>query len=494
MAHQRHGSVATIASQFRVDVSRHVVRDAAKATASEQSMTLLQGLRLYPKAIGWSVLLSTAIVMDGFDLVIVNSLFGLPAFQERFGNLMSDGTYLIPASWQSGLPLAVLVGQIIGLFAGGVVAERYGYRKAMILALVFVSGFIFVQFFAQSLAMLLVGSMLCAIPWGAFQIITTTYAAEVCPLALRPYMTSYVNLCWVMGQLLSSGVLRAVSSRTDHWAYRIPYALQWMWPPLLILGVLCAPESPWWLVRQDRLLDAKKQLLRLTTTTTPDFDADHTINMIVYANELEKSQSSGTSYLDCFRGVDRRRTEIVCLVWVLQSCFGSTLLNYSTFFYEQAGLATSNAFTLSIVQFALGAIGTILSWGLMARYGRRTLYFGGELVMIAILLIIGFLGIPQGVSGADWAIGSMLVVYVFIYDATLGPVCYCLVSELSSTRLRNKSMVIARTAFSLCGIVVNVLTPRMLNPGAWHWGAKSGFFWAGVCVLCAVDVFPPAGA
>jgi SP family general alpha glucoside:H+ symporter-like MFS transporter len=26
----------------------------------------------------------------------------------------------------------------------------------------------------------------------------------------------------------------------------------------------------------------------------------------------------------------------------------------------------------------------------------------------------------------------------------------------------------------------------MLNPTAWNWKAKSGFFWAGLCFLCAV--------
>jgi MFS transporter, SP family, general alpha glucoside:H+ symporter len=26
----------------------------------------------------------------------------------------------------------------------------------------------------------------------------------------------------------------------------------------------------------------------------------------------------------------------------------------------------------------------------------------------------------------------------------------------------------------------------MLNPTAWNWKAKSGFFWAGLCFICAV--------
>lgn len=31
-----------------------------------------------------------------------------------------------------------------------------------------------------------------------------------------------------MGQFIASGVLRAVLTRDDQWAYRIPFALQWM--------------------------------------------------------------------------------------------------------------------------------------------------------------------------------------------------------------------------------------------------------------------------
>jgi MFS transporter, SP family, general alpha glucoside:H+ symporter len=29
----------------------------------------------------------------------------------------------------------------------------------------------------------------------------------------------------------------------------------------------------------------------------------------------------------------------------------------------------------------------------------------------------------------------------------------------------------------------------MLNPSAWGWGAKAGFFWAGSCFLCFVWTF-----
>ena len=46
----------------RVDTT--VAAEAAKATQSEVSMTLMQGIKTYPKAIGWSVLLSTCIIVS----------------------------------------------------------------------------------------------------------------------------------------------------------------------------------------------------------------------------------------------------------------------------------------------------------------------------------------------------------------------------------------------------------------------------------------------
>lgn len=155
--------------------------------------------------------------------------------------------------------------------------------------------------------------------------LATAYASEVCPVPLRAYLcvetesfiepdlthvisrTSYVNLCWVMGQLIASGVLKALLNRPDQWSYRIPYALQWLWPVPLIIGTIFAPESPWWLVRQNRLDDAKASVRRLTTADAGVEDT--TVAMMVNTNNIEMKVSSGTSFLDCFTGLDLRRTE-----------------------------------------------------------------------------------------------------------------------------------------------------------------------------------------
>jgi SP family general alpha glucoside:H+ symporter-like MFS transporter len=469
----------------------HITADANKATASEQKMTLMEGLRLYPKAVAWSVLLSAAIIMEGFDKVLIANLMAVPAFRERFGSPIADGSYQITAAWQAGLTNGAFVGEMMGLMINGIIADRLGYKKTMIGALFFVNLAIFVVFFAQNIQMLLVGLILCGIPWGVFQTLTCTYAAEVCPVPLRPILTTYVNLCWVIGQFLASGVLKGVAERPDQWAYRIPYALQWLWPLPLMIGISFAPESPWWLVRKDRDDEAKRMLLRLTSPAKhPDFNADETISMMRHTNELEKAASTGTSYLDCFKGTDLRRTEIAAMTWFTQAFCGAALMGYSTYFFQQAGLSDSNAFSMSLGQYGIGGVGVIVAWTLIPRIGRRTLYVCGDLAMVVILVIIGGLGvIDKGNVGAQWGIGAMLLIFACTYNVTVGPICYAIVAEIPSTRLRQKTVVLARNFYNLASIVGNILTPRMLNPGAWNWGAKAGFFYAGTCFCCFIWAF-----
>jgi MFS transporter, SP family, general alpha glucoside:H+ symporter len=49
--------------------------DSAAYEAIEHSLTLRQALKIYPKAIGWSVAISLAVIMESYDLQIISSFF-----------------------------------------------------------------------------------------------------------------------------------------------------------------------------------------------------------------------------------------------------------------------------------------------------------------------------------------------------------------------------------------------------------------------------------
>jgi SP family general alpha glucoside:H+ symporter-like MFS transporter len=211
-------------------------------TDAEHAMSLRDAVRLYPKSVLYCLIFSMAIIMEGYQVALVPSLFAQPAFRRKYGRARPDGSHQLRNRYQSALTAAVQAGSIFGYWLSGILIERVGYKRTMQGSLILITCFIFIIFFAPSIIILVIGEGLLGIPWGIIQTLTTTYAAEVSPVALRAYVTSYVNLCWAIGGFVSTGVLRGTVDRVDQWAYRIPFALQWLWPVPIIIGVSFAPE------------------------------------------------------------------------------------------------------------------------------------------------------------------------------------------------------------------------------------------------------------
>lgn len=135
-----------------------LVQEAKEGAELEKQMSLRRALKLYPKAALWSVVLSTALVMEGYDTLLLANFYGLPTFSNKYGTLNpKTGKHTISAPWRSGLSDGAAVGEIIGLFLTGLVSERIGYRKTILGALFMITGFIFITFFAVDIKMLLIG-------------------------------------------------------------------------------------------------------------------------------------------------------------------------------------------------------------------------------------------------------------------------------------------------------------------------------------------------
>lgn len=146
----------------------HGLSSAARAaTNAERKMTFLRACRVYPKAMAWSALASSAIIMEGYDLSLVNSFLASPVFQDSYGSLADPiAGHQISLAWQSGLSNAAVAGEILGLLLNGYCTDRFGFNHTMIGALVWLSLSLFLFFFAINIQMLLAGQILCGISWG----------------------------------------------------------------------------------------------------------------------------------------------------------------------------------------------------------------------------------------------------------------------------------------------------------------------------------------
>lgn len=202
---------------------------------------------------------------------------------------------------------------------------------------------------------------------------------------------------------------------------------------------------------------------------------------MAYTVRIEDEMASSSSYLELFKNVDLRRTEITLCTYLLQQVTAA-LVGYIVYFLEEAGLPATVSFDFGCGEYALAILGVFVAWSLVPRVGRRTLLLWGMWFMTLSTLLIGFLGIP----GTDkhpniaYGIGSILLIEYFVFFITIGPLVYTIVTEIPSNYLRNKSVVAARALYNVNGLIYGQLVPRTIQKTSWNWGAKSGFFYGGI--------------
>ncbi|KAK8068898.1 hypothetical protein PG994_005514 [Apiospora phragmitis] len=286
--------------------AHNAANDTNVAIDNEHNMTLRQSFRFWWKAVVFSL-----------------SSPSVSLWKNRFGDELdpTDGGKLVSSRWQTIILNGTQVGCIIGLLINGYISEWLGYKKTMVATMIFMIAAIFIPFFSTGLEMFLAGGIIQGLPWGIFQALMT-FAQHI--------------------------------SETE-WVYRIPFALQWIWPIPIIVATLLCPESPWWLVRQGRIAEAKGAIQKLITTQ-PDveFDLDAHVEMMVTTNKFEKEMSSGTNHWHLFQGSDLRRTEVSSMAFFTQAFCGVPFMGYGIQFMFNAGLDPSNSFNLGVVQNSIG--------------------------------------------------------------------------------------------------------------------------------------------
>lgn len=140
------------------------------------------------------------------------------------------------------------------------------------------------------------------------------------------------------------------------------------------------------------------------------------------------------------------------ITWVIQAASGASLISWAAYFLEQAGLPTSISFDLSITLYAVAMIGVFISWFAMTWMGRRTLYLSGLTAQCVVLLVIGCVSFAHSKT-ASFAIGVLLLVFTLCYDVAVGTVAYSIVAEIPSSRLRTKTVVLARSLYNCQGLI-----------------------------------------
>lgn len=283
-------------------------------------------------------------------------------------------------------------------------------------------------------------------------------------------------------------ILKGTGTLDSAWAYKIPFVLQFVFPVILLVGLPMCPETPWYLLRTRNPNTANSTLSRL--------GYEHPLKTLAEMQKtitFEEQKVDATTYLDCFQGSDLRRSEIAIGIFSVSQLVGVVfVIGYSSYFFQLAGLSASSSFSMSVGVSVLGLMGVVCSWFLLNQAGRRPTAIVGTSILVSLLFLIGILDvIPVRASNLGPVYGQVtcIILFAFIYLLTIGPVGYALFAEVSSSRLRSRTVSLGIIVQNMFGILMHIVIPLLISPDAAAFGGKIGFIFGGTAFMSVVWLY-----
>lgn len=312
---------------------------------------------------------------------------------------------------------------------------------------------------------------------------------------------------FTIGPLTSAIIVNFTGAFESRWAYRSVFCAQFGFATIAACFMFFMPESPVWLISVDKTDKAGQSLRRLGFS---DFQVTKKISQMKITLEQAKKETSGASYLECFKKSNLRRTIIAIAPLSIQALSGVYFIaSYGTYYIQLAGYSTEESFKLQIGQHGMSMAGNIISWFLVDKVGRRALTVWGTFIVTVILMICAGLA-TQGSAGAIKGSVAMILIYNFFYNITIGATAYTLLTEVATSKLRAKTIslgvalqyIVSTPKYTLRFLrtqpnvkpkqiytVWAFVIPYVFNPDQANLGAKTAFIFGGLGVLCIIYLY-----
>jgi sugar porter (SP) family MFS transporter len=382
-------------------------------------------------------------LLFGYDTGVVSG--ALLFLQKDFGGLSSFQEELVTS--------LLLVGAVVGALLAGRVADLIGRRfTVLITAAIFVAG-VLLAAFTPTFPVLLVARIVIGLAVGSASMVVPLYIGEVVPPRVRGGLVSLNQLAITSGILVSYLIDYGLSG-TGNW--RLMFGLAAIPAAALFTGMLFQRESPHWLIRQDRIDEARDVLKRVR-------DSDDIEDEINDVKEVSRKQA-GTRELLSPRV--RPLVMVGVLLAVFQQITGiNTVIYYAPTLLQGAGFGNSAALLANVVNGAVNVGMTIVAIWLLDRAGRRPLLLSGTAGMAVGMAITAcsFLG-GEHLHGALAIVAvAGLLIYTGSFAIGLGPVFWLLIAEIYPLRIRGAAMSVATMANWGANFVVTVSFLTLLN-------------------------------
>ncbi|SOD74559.1 sugar porter (SP) family MFS transporter [Jatrophihabitans sp. GAS493] len=376
-------------------------------------------------------------VLFGYDTGVVGGV--LPNIASQF-NLTNP--------FQKGLVVAILLaGAAVGALIAGRLADQLGRRRAILItSIVFVIGLL-LSSLAPALWVFWISRFIIGLGVGSTSFVVPLYIGEIAPPERRGALVSLNQLSVTVGILVSQLVAYFLAGHGD---WRVSVGLALLPAIILGLGVLQEPESPAWLVRQDREDEARTVL---ATMRDSEQAIDDEVEKIREVAQEERKGSIG-ELLD-----NRLRPALILGVSlaIIQQITGiNTVIYFAPTVLQEAGLGSSASLLALVVVGVVNVVLTLVAIRYLDRLGRRPLLIWGMVGMTAGLVALA-LAFAIGIHGAGAVFATAaLAFYVGAFAVSLGPIVWLLIAEIFPLRVRGQAASIATMSNWAANLVVAV--------------------------------------
>ena len=376
------------------------------------------------------------------NVLTVAIIIALGGFLFGYDIAMMSGTtsqletlFNLNSTWLGFTIAIAILGTITGTLIIGKPAEKFGRRKSLIV----LSGLFAVSTIGSASAfnweMLLFFRFITGVLLGSITVVTPMFIAEISPAKKRGqlvllnqfFVVSAIFLAFVVNYFLA----QIVADSSWRWMIGVEFI-----PAMLFFGLLfIVPESPRWLVNQNRMEEALEVFKRIKTENPEE-------EVAIVKNSLEQELKLGHGKL--FVKENKLPVMIAVLIAAFNQLAGiNAIMIYAPRVFEMAGFGTNASLLQSISVGATNLIFTLVALFLIDRYGRRTLLMTGSVGMVFFLGMLSKSFFTENYTDL-WGYGVMIYLMGFIafFAFSQGAVLWVVISEIFPNKVRSQGQAL----------------------------------------------------
>ncbi len=376
----------------------------------------------------------------GFDFAVISG--ALPFLKDQFN---------LNEYWEGFATGSLALGAIAGCIIAGKIADKNGRKPGLLIASSIFGISSLLMAFSANRDLFIASRFAAGVGVGMASMLSPMYIAEIAPAKYRGRMVAINQLTIVLGILITNLInYQLRNSGVDAWRWM--FGLGAIPSLVFFIGVTWLPESPRWLVQNNKITKAAEILNRIGGT---EFCA-------TTIEEIQKPIHTHTRKIQ-FSAVFEKSILPAVLIGIglavfQQLCGINVVFNYTTTIFESIGANKDDQLLQTVFIGGVNLLFTLLAMGLVDKLGRKPLMLFGA-AGLGILYII----ISQLLAAKSAAVSWFLLTAIGTYALTLAPVTWVLISEIFPNHVRGIATTIAVLSLWAAYFILTFTFPLLYN-------------------------------